>query len=189
MKKYKNIFVITALLVFTMLLLSSCSNNAGEVQKLVDKYCALKTKMHNAIAGTEKEAAIAEIKAFEKEVDDKYFKDNKTYQAILDGMKKCDENFVVDAQPAVTTANNEAIELPTAYGDAVAVANNYCALVDKSIAAAQNGNNAELQKIVAAKIIFEKNMNESFKNNAARRDSIFKLIEPCMKKEVKIRNR
>jgi hypothetical protein len=75
-----------------------------------------------------------------------------------------------------------------AYADATSAAKAFCSLVDQSIQAAQN-NDAGLSRIVSAKVIFEKNMNESFQNNSERRDSIFKLIEPCIAKEMQLRSK
>jgi hypothetical protein len=184
MKKYNTILTITAIATATLMLFTSCNNSSHDAQAVIDKYCELNTKEHTSSTGAEKEAAAAEKKAYEKEVDDKYFKDNKTYQLIMDGMKKCDEAFTGEAQAAPTSESNFDTGVPSAYGDVVSVANNYCSLVDKSIAAAQNGNDAELKNIMAVRVIFENNMDESYKDNPARRDSIFQLIEPCMKKEV-----
>lgn len=177
-----------AIVTYSLMLFSSCNNSGKDAQAVIDKYCELNTKAHNAAEGTAKDAALAEKKAYEKEVDDKFFNDSKTYQIIMEGMKKCDEMYSEDKKDVNSSANNSDTELPSAYGDAVSVANNYCALVDKEIAAAKSGNEAELKKIVAVKVIFENNMNESFKDNPERRDTIFKLIEPCMKKEVRMRN-
>jgi len=185
MKKYNTILPIIAIATATLMLFTSCNNSSHDAQAVIDKYCELNTKEHNAPIGAERESAAAEKKAYEKEVDDKYFKDYKTYQLIMNGMKKCDEAFTGDT-PASESNSDKGV--PPANGDAVSVANNYCSLVDKSIAAAQNGNDAELKEIIAIKVIFESNMDESFKDNPARRDSIFKLIEPCMKKEITARH-
>ena len=166
-------------------LCTSCSNKTKEVQSVIDKYCALNTKVHNTDAGAEKVKAIAEKKAFEKEVDDKYFSENKTYQLILDGMKKCDEGFSSNEQTnGPSESSNTNSNPPSAYGDAVTVAQNYCDIIDKSISLAQNGTDTELKEMMATRVIFENNLDESFKDNPLRRDSIFNLIKPCMQKEI-----
>lgn len=175
MKKQPTILA-TALL----LLSASCSSHSGDIQVVIDKYCELNMKEHNAPAGPEKEAAAAEKKNFEKEVDDKYFKDNNTYQLILNGMKKCDAGTPIAGAPGGSTVS--------AYSDAVTTANAYCALVDQSITSAQNESDANLKKVVATKVMFEKDMEASYQANPARRDSILKLIAPCMEKEVKFRH-
>lgn len=188
MKKIKSTLTTIAIITYMLMLFSSCNNSGKDAQAVIDKYCELNTKVHNAAEGVAKDEALAEKKSYEKEVDDKYFKDSKTYQIIMEGMKKCDEKYSDDKKDVNSSANNSNTELPSAYGDAMSVANNYCTLVDKAIAAAHNGDDTELKKIVAVKVIFENNMNESFKDNPERRDTIFKLIEPCMKKEVSMRN-
>ncbi|MBX2934684.1 MAG: hypothetical protein KF825_10585 [Ferruginibacter sp.] len=188
MKKFKSALTTIAIVTYSLMLFSSCNNSGKDAQAVIDKYCELNTKVHNAAEGAAKDAAMAEKKAYEKEVDDKYFNDSKTYQIIMEGVKKCDEMNSENKKDINSSATNADAELPSAYGDALSVANNYCALVDKAIAAAQGGNEAELKKIMAAKVIFENNMNESFKDKPERRDTIFKLIEPCMKKEVRMQN-
>lgn len=188
MKKYNSIIVMTAIAATMLILFDSCGANTGDAQKVIDKYCELNVKEHTTAAGAEKEAATAEKKAYEKEVDDKYFKDNKTYQIILDGMKKCDEALSGDKPSNSTSGNGSDTDLSYAYGDAVSVANNYCLLTDQTIAAAKNGTDAELKKVVAAKVMFEHNMEDSYKGNAERRDSILNLIKPCVEKEVQFRH-
>jgi hypothetical protein len=188
MKKYNTTITITAIATTMLILLTSCGNNTNDAQAVIEKYCELNTKEHNAPAGAEKEAAAAKKKAYEKEVDDKYFKNYKTYQLILNGMKKCDE-----AQAAVPASGSDTNDellamISLANSDAATAANAYCNLVDKSAAAAQNGTEAELKKIVAIKVIFEKALDESYKVNPQRRDSVYTLIEPCLNKEVKFRH-
>ncbi|MGJ7031114.1 hypothetical protein [Niabella hirudinis] len=188
MKKKSLCLPVTALL-----LMASCGPNMHDAEAVIDKYCALNAKEHNAPAGPEKDAAAAEKKAYVKEVDDQYFKDSKTYTLMMDGMKKCDEALSNSTQTVATT-NVTATEddllamLPLAYSDAATVAKTYCTLTDQSIAAAKNGTDAYLKSIVAAKTMFEQNMEDSYKNNTERRDSIFSLIKPCMEKEVRFRH-
>lgn len=170
----------TFLAIAILLLSASCGSHSADIQVIIDKYCELNMKEHNAPAGPEKEAAAAEKKNFEKEVDDKYFKDNKTYQLILNGMKKCDESTQAARASESSTGS--------AYSDAITTANAYCALVDKSITSAQNESDATLKKVVATKVMFEKDMEASYQDNPGRRDSILKLIAPCMEKEVKFRH-
>ncbi|MBO9591468.1 MAG: hypothetical protein J7599_01080 [Niabella sp.] len=187
MAKHNSLVLTMAAALFVLTV--SCGNHSNDAQAVISKYCDLNTKEQEAPTGAAKQAAAAEKKAYEKEVDDRYFKDNKTYQLILEGMKKCDA-----AQAVAPVGSGEATDallamIPLATSDAVAAANAYCALVDQSITAAQNGAEAELKKIVAAKTIYEKNMDESFKDNTERRDSIFSLVKPCMEKEVAFRSR
>lgn len=189
MKRYNAVMAITAIAATMLTLFASCSAITADAQKTIDKYCELNSKEHNAAGGSEKEATSAEKKAYEKEVDDKYFKDNKTYQIILDGMKKCDEAFAVDAQAAspaggIATEDELLAMLSLAYKDAATSANTYCTLTDQSIAAAKTETDTELKRIVSAKMMFEHKMEDSYKNNTERRDSILKLIEPCLKTEV-----
>lgn len=184
-KQMKTILSLLAIALYTLLV--SCGSNSSDIQSMIDKYCELNTKEHNATAGAEKEAATAEKKKYEKEVDGTYFKEYETYQRILKGMKKCDEMIGGDEPLGVAATNDTATDLSGAYGDAVAAANKYCSLIDKSIAAAHNGTDAKLKKIVAAKLMFEHNMEDSYKDNTERRDSILNLIKPCLEKEVKAR--
>lgn len=169
-------------------LLSSCGGRTDDPQAIIDKYCALSSKVYNAPAGAAKEAAAAEKRAYEKQVDEKYSKDTKTYQRILEGMKKCDE--MQASTPVLDSSIDEEdllAMLPLAGGDAATVAKAYCNLAEKSMAVAKNGTDADLKKVMAAKMMFEHNMEESYKNNEARRDSIFKLIMPCIEKEAAFR--
>lgn len=176
--------------VLTFALLSlciSCSDKTKEAQLAIDKYCELNMKEHNASQGAERDAATAEKKAFVKEVDDKYFNDTKTYQYILAGMQKCDEKFPENDQSNMSSDMNSTTEIPSAYGDAVTVAKNYCNLIDRLIALSQNGTDAELKETIATRVIFEKNLDESFKDNPQRRDSILELIKPCLQKEMEFK--
>lgn len=183
MKKKLLLLPVTAII-----LMASCNSNA-DMQTVIDKYCALNAKEQNAPTAPEKAAAAVEKKAYEKEVDEKYFKDNKTYQRIMEGMKKCDEAFSTGTQTTTAASDNDfPAMLPLAYSDAATTAKTYCTLTDQSIAAAKNGTDTELNNIVAAKTIFEKNMEDSYKNNSERRDSIFNLIKPCLDKEVQFRH-
>lgn len=186
MKKTKADIIITSVSVFAIMILASCANSAVNVQDVIDKYCLLNKKEHNAASAIERKTAAAQKQAYEKEVDAKYFGDNKTYQIILDGMKKCDEVFVGNRPPQSSYINNTDIDVASAYGDAVSVANHYCELTNQAIVASKNNNDADLKKTVATKVMFEHNMENSYKNNAARRDSILKLIKPCMAKEVQL---
>lgn len=185
MTKLHTFLATMAIAAGLLTLAASCGSNSNDAQTVIDKYCELNRKEHAALPGAEKEAAAAERKSYEKEVDDKYFKDNEMYQLIMSGMKKCDEALAGSAPTAAASASDNSDLSSTAYGDAVTAANGYCALIDKSIAAAQNGSDGALKEVVAAKLIFEKNMEASFKDNPARRDSILRLVEPCMAKEVK----
>lgn len=187
MKKH-NTFLATMVVAAGLLVLStSCGSSSNDAQAVIDKYCELNRKERTAPAGVEKEAAAAEKKNYEKEVDDKYFKDNEMYQLIMSGMKKCDE--AIGGAPSVPASGGDQNDVsPAAYGDAVTAANGYCALIDRSIAAAQQGSDRELKEVVATKLIFEKNMEASYKDNPARRDSILQLIKPCMAKEVRFQH-
>lgn len=163
-------------------LLVSCGNSETP-ESVGAKWCELNLNAYSA-TGQEKESALAAKQAFEKEVDDKYFKEYEFYSAVLNKMKACEAEL---QNIAVESTDPETL-LPLAYSDAETAANAYCELVDQSIAAAQNSNDAEVRKIVSVKVIFEKTMEDSFTDNTERRDSIFKLIEPCMYKEVQFRS-
>ncbi|MGB6093972.1 MAG: hypothetical protein WBF83_09450 [Moheibacter sp.] len=166
-------------------LLASCSKSSNDVQKVIDKYCDLNSIEHNASSDADRAAAEAEKKAFEKEVDDKYFKDYKAYSQMLEGMKKCNEMF--PETQSLSSGNNTNAELTSVSDDVISVANHYCALIDKTIDLAQNGSDSELKEAMAARVMFEHNMEESFKDNPQRRDSIFELIKPCMQREIEFK--
>jgi hypothetical protein len=89
MKRTKILKMASA--VFFTVALAACGPDYNEGQTVIDKYCLLNMEEQLAAEGAEKEAAAEKKKAYEKEVDDKYFKDTKMYQFILEGMKKCDE--------------------------------------------------------------------------------------------------
>lgn len=162
-------------------LLISCGKKETP-ESVAAKWCELNLKEQTA-TGQEKESALAAKLAYEKEVDDKYFTEHEFYSSVLNQMKDCEA-----ALQSNTSENTDAEALlPLAYSAAEDAANAYCELVDRSIAAAKNSNDAEVEKIVSVKVIFEKNLDDSYKDNAERRDSIFKLIEPCMTKEVQFR--
>lgn len=170
-----------ALLVIAGLLVSCGKKETPET--IAAKWCELNLKEHTA-SGQEKESALAAKQAFEKEVDDKYFTETEFYTSILNQMKDCEaalENSSSETTDAETL-------LPLAYSNADAAAAAYCELIDQSIAAAKNSSDAEVRRIVSVKVIFEKNMDDSYKDNPERRDSIFKLVEPCMIKEVQFRS-
>ena len=123
-------------------------------------------------------------------METKYSKDTAMMEAIFRAVEACEsasEGKTETRSSDTDTQDAEAL-LPMAYADAASVAKAFCSLVDQSVQAAQNGD-ASLQKIVSAKVIFEKNMSQSFENNAERRDSIFKLIEPCVAKEMQLRSK
>ncbi|MFT3827065.1 MAG: hypothetical protein QM731_24280 [Chitinophagaceae bacterium] len=91
--KQTNVYQAVATALLLAISVSSCAPDYNEGQIAIDKYCELNLIEHNAPAGPQKDAAAATKNAFVKEVDDKYFKDNKMYQFILDGMKQCDERI------------------------------------------------------------------------------------------------
>lgn len=170
------------LLVIAVLLVSCGKKETPE--SIAAKWCELNLKEQTATTDQEKESALAEKQAYEKEVDDKYFTETEFYTSVLNQMKDC-EAALQSNTPENTDA--EAL-LPLAYSGAEAAAEAYCKLVDQAVSAAKNGSDAEVEKIVSVKVIFEKNMDDSYKDNAERRDSIFKLVEPCMMKEVQFRS-
>jgi len=172
--------------VVLLTLVASCSNSSNDVQKVIDKYCDLNSIEHNASSDAEKAAAAAEKKAFEKEVDDKYFKYYKPYMQMLDGMKKCNEMFPENLE-SQSSGNNTNAAPSSADGSVFSVANYYCSLLDKIIEAAQNGSDSELKEAMATRVMFEHKMEESFKDNPQRRDSIFELIKPCMQREIEFK--
>jgi hypothetical protein len=88
--KRTNIFKIVSVVFFTAIF-TSCGPDYKKGQIVIDQYCLLNMEEQQAAEGAEKEAAVAKKQAFEKDVDEKYFKDTKMYQFILEGMKKCDE--------------------------------------------------------------------------------------------------
>lgn len=179
MRKY--IQPVLRLLVIATLLVS-CGQKES-VETIVTKWCELNLQEHTATTDQGKESALAAKQAFEKEVDDKYFKETEFYLSVLNGMKDCETAL----QNETSESTDAETLLPFAHGNATTAARAYCKLVDQMVSAAKSGSDSELNRIVSAKVIFERNMDESYKDNPERRDSIFKLIEPCMNKEVQFR--
>ncbi|MCF3110830.1 hypothetical protein LL912_18745 [Niabella sp. CC-SYL272] len=179
---------LTTLLIAVLLI--ACSNKRETPESIAAEWCALNSKVSGA-TGTEKEKALEARKNFEKMMEAKYQKDTAVMQAIFKAVKACEAASEGKNAHVTAVAPDPGAEslLPAAYSDATAAADAYCSLIDQSIAAAKNSSDAELNNIVAAKILFEKNMEESYKDNADRRDSIFERIKPCMEKEVAFRSR
>lgn len=169
---------------------TSCGSKNETPESVAAAWCDLNSKYTKATDDAGREKAMAERKKFEKDMEAKYQNDTLMMMEIYKMVEACEgasEGRNDKAAPAGTNADTESL-LPVAYQDAVAAADAYCTLIEKSINAAKDNNNTELNKIVAAKFIFEKNMEESYKDNVERRDSIFGLIEPCVAKEVKFRS-
>lgn len=77
--------------------------------------------------------------------------------------------------------------LNLAFSDAQTAAAQYCQLIEESIEAAKLNSDEELVNIVTTKSMFEKNLDLSYKDNPERLDSVFSLIEPCLKKEIEFK--
>lgn len=170
---------------------TSCGNKKETPESVAATWCELNSKFTKATDDAGREKALSARKKFEKDMEAKYQNDSMMMMEIYKRVEACEgasEGRNDNAALAGTGGADTESLLPQAYADAVTAANAYCILIDKSIDAAKNNNNTELNKIVAAKVIFEKNMEESFKDNAERRDSVFGLIEPCVAKEVKFRS-
>lgn len=171
-------------------LLFSCSDKKETPESIAAKWCELNGQVFKATGEAEKAKALSARKEFETSMETKYKKDTVMMEAIFRAVEACErasEGKTNTASAGTNAADAESL-LPMAYADAATVARAFCSLVDQSVQAAQSGD-ASLTKIVSAKVIFEKNMSESFENNAERRDSIFKLIEPCVAKEMQLRSK
>lgn len=168
----------------------SCGNKTEIPESIAAKWCELNMKTYKATDGPEKEKALSARSEFEKSMEAKYKSDTAMMQAIFRAVEACEtasEGKTEKLSAGTGTPDAESL-LPMANADAASAAEAYCSLVDQSILASQNGD-AGLNKIVSAKVIFEKNMDESYRNNPGRKDSIFKLIEPCVAREVKFRSK
>lgn len=179
------VLIITALLF-------SCSDKKETPESIAAKWCELNGQVSKATGEAEKTKAVSARKEFEKSMESKYEKDTAMMQAIFRAAEACEaasegRNNQTAASPVDSDPDLASI-LPMAYANAASVAKAFCTLVDQSVQAAQN-NDAGLNKIVSVKVIFEKNMTESFQNDPERRDSIFKLIEPCVAKEMRLRSK
>lgn len=170
---------------------TSCGNKSETSESVAATWCELNSKYTKATGDADREKALEARKKFEKDMEAKYQNDSMKMMEIYKMVEACEgasegrnDNAAIAGAGSVGTESL----LPQAYADAATAANAYCVLIEKSIDAAKNNNNTELNKIVAAKVIFEENMEESFKDNTERRDSVFRLIEPCVAKEVKFRS-
>jgi len=183
-------FQKTGLVLILTALLFSCGDKKETPGSIAARWCELNAQVTKAAEGAEKTKALTARKEFETSMETKYKEDTAMMQAIFQAVEACEaasegRNDKAAADAGITDV---ASLLPLAGADAVAAANAYCSLIDQSIRAAQT-NDAGLNQIVSAKVIFEKNMNESYQNNPERRDSIFKLIEPCVAREVQLRSK
>ncbi|MBL7758527.1 MAG: hypothetical protein JNL59_14065 [Chitinophagaceae bacterium] len=180
----------TGVVLAITVMLFSCSDKKETPESIAAKWCELNAQVTKATADTEKTKAISARKEFETSMETKYRKDTAMMEAIFRAVEACEGTSERKTEPPSSDTNTPDAEalLPMAYADAASVAKAFCSLVDQSVQAAQNGD-ASLHKIVSAKVIFEKNMSQSFENNAERRDSIFKLIEPCVAKEMQLRSK
>lgn len=186
MNKYCQYIAIPAVAVSILI---GCAGKKETPETIAAKWCALNADVTKAAEGETQQKARQARSDFENAMETKYKEDTVMMRAIFKAVEACEgesEGRNDKAATATAATDLEAV-LPLAYGNAKDVATAYCSLVDESIAAAQNSSDAELKKIMSAKIIFEKNMDESYKDNPERRDSIFKMIQPCMAKEVKFR--
>lgn len=170
--------------------LFACSAKKETAESIATKWCELNGQVSKATGDAEKAKALTTRTEFEKSMEEKYRKDTAMMEAIFRAVEACEaaSEGKTDKVSSSTVDSDVESLLPMAYADAASAAKAFCSLVDQSIQAAQNSD-AGLNKIVSAKVIFEKNMNESFQNNSERRDSIFKLIEPCVAKEVQLRSK
>lgn len=171
-------------------LLFSCSDKKETPESIAAKWCELNTQVTKAAGEAEKAKAKSARKEFETSMETKYSKDTAMMEAIFRAVEACESASEGKTEPRSSDMDTQDAEslLPMAYADAASVAKAFCSLVDQSVQAAQKGD-ASLHKIVSAKVIFEKNMSQSFENNAERRDSILKLIEPCVAKEMQLRSK
>ncbi|MFT3677588.1 MAG: hypothetical protein QM781_16985 [Chitinophagaceae bacterium] len=184
----KKRFQHAGIVLIVTVLLFSCSDKKETADSIAAKWCELNGQVTKATGEAEKGKAMTARTEFEKSMEEKYKKDTAMMEAIFRAVEACEaaSEGKTDKASAGTADSDVESLLPMAYADATSAAKAFCSLVDQSIAAVQH-NDAGLNKIVSAKVIFEKNMNESFQNNSERRDSIFKLIEPCVAKEVQLR--
>jgi len=179
----------TGIVLLITALLFSCSDKKETPETIAARWCELNGKVSKAAGDAEKAKARAARAEFEKSMEEKYKKDTAMMEAIFRAVEACEAASEGKADKTSVSADPDAESLlPMAYADATSAAKAFCSLVGQSIQAAQN-NDAGLSRIVSTKVIFEKNMNESFQNNSERRDSIFKLIEPCIAKEMQLRSK
>lgn len=184
-KKFHRAGIVLAISV----LLFSCSDKKETPESIAARWCELNGQITKAAGDAEKAKARAARTEFEKSMEEKYKKDTAMMEAIFRAAEACEAASEGKADKTSVSADPDVESLfPLAYADAASAAKAFCSLVDQSIQAAQN-NDAGLSRIMSAKVIFEKNMNESFQNNSERRDSIFKLIEPCVAKEMQLRSK
>lgn len=187
MNKY---FQCTTMLIALAAVLFSCSNKKETPESIAAQWCELNSKVFKS-EGEEKAKAQEARTAFEKNMEAKYNADTAMMKAIFKAVEACEnasEGRASNSTPEANADPGPEAMLPLAYAPATATADAYCSLIDKSIESTKNSSDAELKKAVAAKLIFEKNMEESYKDDPERRDSIFKLIEPCVAKEMKFRS-
>lgn len=180
-----------AMLTVAAAILISCNNKKETPETIAAKWCALNSDVSKTAEGEAQQKARQARSDFENAMETKYKEDTAMMHAILKAVETCESASEERNDRAVTAADAADLEavLPLAYGNAKDAADVYCSLIDRSISAAQNSSDAELNKIMSTKMIFEKNMDESYKDDPDRRDSIFKLIQPCMAKDVKFRSR
>jgi hypothetical protein len=89
MNKY---FKNAVALLMVVALMISCGNSESP-ESVVTKWCELNVIEHSAKTDEEKVSALAAREAYEKEVDEKYIRDNEFYTAVIEGMKACEEQL------------------------------------------------------------------------------------------------
>ncbi|MGN6292535.1 MAG: hypothetical protein ACTHMV_07295 [Chitinophagaceae bacterium] len=177
------------LLAVAVIILMGCGAKKETAETIAAKWCSLNADVTKAAEGEAQQKARQARSDFENAMETKYKEDTAMMRAIFKAVEACEgasEGRNDKVVAATATTDLDAV-LPLAYANAKDAADAYCSLIDQSISAAQSSNDTELKKIVSAKMIFEKNMDESYKDNPERRDSIFRLIQPCMAREVKFR--
>ncbi len=183
----KRFLFIPKIILVPIVFLFSCNTNKETPESIADRWCELNKRALATDNSSEQQKALKEREAFELSMEKKYEKDTAMMQAIFRAVEACENSSEkTNRSDADNKEMNDSAILSLAYGDATVAANAYCSLIDKSLQSAQQ-TSATLNKVISTKVMFEKSMAESYRNNGARRDSIFTLIEPCVAKEVQAR--
>ena len=160
-------------------LMASCGNSSSP-EAIAQQWCELNLKEYQT-AGPEKEAATAAKKAFEKEVDDKYFGKADFYAAVLNAMEDCETSLRNSENDTsyTTNTNEEASLVPAVEGNVAAIAETWCQLMRLEFRARNKGDAENIKATASAVTAYQNKIEEKYGNDQAMISDILENMASC----------